>query len=158
MPSSGTVRIRPYRASDLDAVIDIFLRAIREVARRDYTSQQIDAWARADRGEWDVWRREARTFVAEIEGEPAGFSDLEEDGHLNMMFVHPLYQGRGVARALLERIETEAKSLSLPRLFTEASITARPFFARRGFRLIEAQTVEIRGQSMMNFRMDKVLS
>lgn len=157
MPSDGMIRIRPYRAGDLDAVIDIFLRAVRETASRDYAPEEIDAWAQADRAEWDVWRREARTFVAEVEGAPAGFSDLEADGHLDMMFVHPRPQGRGVATVLLARIEAEARALSLPRLFTEASLTARPFFERRGFRLLEAQRVDIRGRRMTNFRMEKVL-
>ncbi len=88
----------------------------------------------------------------------AGFSDLEADGHLDMMFVDPRFQGRGVATALLERVEAEARSLSLSRIFTEASITARPFFERRGFRLIAPQTVELRGQRLVNFRMEKGLA
>ena len=39
-----------------------------------------------------------------------------------------------------------------------ASVTARPFFERHGFRVIAPQTVAKRGQSLLNFRMDKPLT
>lgn len=151
------VKIRPYRTEDLDAVIAIFVGAVKEVAGRDYNEAQIEAWAHVDREEWGPWRLTRPTWVAEVEGARAGFSDLEADGHLDMMFVHPRFQRRGVASALLRHIEAEARALSLSHIFTEASITARPFFERRGFRLIAPQTVELRGQRLTNFRMEKGL-
>ncbi len=43
------------------------------------------------------------------------------------------------------------------RLHTEASITARPFFERCGFLLVAEQTVALRGQQFVNFRMEKPL-
>jgi putative acetyltransferase len=48
-------------------------------------------------------------------------------------------------------------SSSLSRIFTEASITARPFFERAGFQLITQQTVEHNGVSFVNCRMEKFL-
>ena len=42
----------------------------------------------------------ARLRVAEIEGAVAGFS-LVTDGHLDMLFIAPAAQGRGVGHALL---------------------------------------------------------
>lgn len=85
-----------------------------------------------------------------------GFSDLTEDGCLDMMFVHPEFQGLGIASHLLSRVEKEALNLGFTRIYTEASRTARPFFERRGFRVITRQTVEKRGQSLENFRMEKL--
>ncbi len=85
-----------------------------------------------------------------------GFSDLTGDGCLDMMFVHPEFQGRGVASRLLSRVELEALRLGFKRIHTEASRTARPFFERKGFRVIARQTVEKRGQSLENFRMEKL--
>lgn len=149
--------IRPYRSSDLDAVIEIFTRAIREVACKDYNPAQIDAWSQVDREEWAPHRLSRPAWIAEIGELPAGFTDLEPNGHLDMMFVHPDFQGQGVATALLARVETAARALGLAGIFTEASITARPFFERRGFRLIERQSVERDGQSLVNFKMKKAL-
>jgi putative acetyltransferase len=157
MTTGTVIAIRPYLPSDRDAVIAIFLEAIRQVAGRDYDQAQIDAWAQVDRDRWDVRRRSRPTWVAEIGQSYAGFTDLEPDGHLDMMFVHPNHQGAGVATALLQRVELAAREQGLSRIFTEASITARSFFERRGFRIVAPQIVEIRGQRLTNFRMEKVL-
>lgn len=150
--------LRPYVTTDCDATAEIFLRAIREVASRDYTPEQIDAWAKVeDRQAWDERRSSRPTWIAEIENLPIGFADLEADGHLDMMFVHPDYQGIGAAGLLLQRIEAAAREQGLKRIFTEASLTARPFFERHGFTVLAQQSVEKRGQSLTNFRMEKRL-
>jgi putative acetyltransferase len=47
---------------------------------------------------------------------------------------------------------------SLDRLYTEASITARTAFERRGFQIIVEQTVTVRGEAFVNYRMEKSLS
>ena len=51
-----------------------------------------------------------------------------------------------------------AHAQGVARLFTEASITARPFFEAQGFSVIASQRVEKRGQMLTNFRMQKLLS
>jgi putative acetyltransferase len=149
--------VRRFVPADLDAVIDVFRQSVRRVAIRDYSEAQVKAWApdEIDRGAWAERRGSRPTWVAEIDGRIAGFTDLEPDGHIDMMFVHPDYQGRGVAGRLLDAVEAEAASLGLERMFTEASLTARPFFARRGFQVIEQQTVTKRGVDFTNFRMEK---
>jgi putative acetyltransferase len=82
---------------------------------------------------------------------------LSQTGHVDMLYVHPDFQRRGVARALLTHIERLARTQSLDRLYTEASITARPVFEAIGFRLIAPQTVIVRGECMTNYRMEKRL-
>ena len=158
MTSNAAPSIRRYAPADLDAVIDIYRRAIRETACRDYDPAQIAAWARVDREAWSRRRLDRPTWIALQGAEAAGFTDLEANGHLDMMFVHPDHQRRGVATALLETAEAAGRQAGLSRIFTEASITARPFFERRGFRVIAAQTVALRGQALANFRMEKFLA
>jgi putative acetyltransferase len=138
-------------------VIGVFLGAVREIASRDYDPAQIGAWAQADREAWSARRTSRPTWVATIGGNVVGFSDLEPDGHLDMMFVHPAHQRQGVATALLATVEAAARERALAAIFTEASITARPFFERRGFAVAARQLVEIRGQRLANFRMRKTL-
>jgi len=158
MALNDRLYIRPYRATDLDAIIEIFLRAIREVASKDYDAAQISAWAKVDRAAWAACRLSRPTWLAVLDREPVGFSDLEPDGHLDMMFVHPAHQGVGVATRLLATVEATARARQIDRLFTEASITARPFFEKRGFRVLASQRVEKRGEFLVNFRMEKILT
>jgi putative acetyltransferase len=152
------VYVRPYRPSDLDEVIDVFVRSVCEVAARHYAPAQIDAWAQVERDVWSVKRSSRPTWVAMIGASLVGFADLESDGHLDMMFVHPSHQGAGVASALLVQVEASAHERGIARLHAEASITARPFFERRGFRAIAQQEVSVRGERLTNFRMEKTLA
>ena len=150
--------VRPYHATDLDAVIAIFLGSVRQIAARDYNEAQIDAWARVDRDKWAARRLSRPTWVAAIGERPVGFTDLEPQGHLDMMYVHPAHQRVGVATALLRKAEAAAAERGLSRIFTEASITALGFFERHGFRAVTAQLVDIGGQTLTNFRMEKPLT
>ena len=147
--------IRPYEHTDLDAVIEIFQSAVRVTAAKDYNEAQIQAWSHVDRSRWEMRRMSRPTWIAIVENNPAGFIDLEPNGHLDMLFVHPEYNGKGVASALLQTVEEAARKQNLTRIFTEASITAKPFFEKREFTVITSQLVEIRGQVLRNFPMEK---
>lgn len=151
--------IRSYRPDDVDALIDLFRQAVWRVAIRDYSEAQVKAWApdTAEREKWVERRASRPTWVAEIDGRVAGFTDLEPDGHVDMMYVHPDFKGRGVANALMAKVEEAAAARKLGRLYTEASITAKPFFEKKGFRVITPQTVHVRGQDLVNYRMEKIL-
>jgi putative acetyltransferase len=74
------------------------------------------------------------------------------------MYVHPDFKGRGVANALMAKVEEAAAEQKLGRLYTEASITAKPFFEKKGFRVIAPQTVHVRGQDLVNYRMEKFMT
>ena len=98
-----------------------------------------------------------RTLVAEDGGEVVGFAELEEDGHLDMLYLRRDAVGRGVGSLLYRAIEREAREQGIGLIFAEASVTARPFFERWGFRVVREQTVERRGVDLTNFAMEKPL-
>jgi putative acetyltransferase len=147
--------IRRYEAADLDAVMSVFLRSVRGVASRDYDAGQIAAWAQVDRDVWSRRRLDRPTWVALLDDVIAGFIDLESSGHIDMLFVDPASQRRGVASALLGTVENAARVQRLAVLDTDASITARPFFEKHGFQVVRSQDVALRGQRLTNFRMEK---
>jgi putative acetyltransferase len=155
MHSSMQPVIRRYEAADLDAVMSVFLRSVREVASRNYDAGQIAAWAQVDRDAWSRRRLDQPTWVALIDNVIAGFSDLESNGHIDMLFVDPASQRRGVASALLDTVENAARVQRLAVLNTNASITARPFFEKHGFQVVRSQDVALRGHRLTNFRMEK---
>ena len=153
------MRLRSYEARDLEALIALFRATVRSVNRRHYSAAQVEAWApdRIDRATWARRLAAATTLVAEEDGRILGFASLTAAGCVDLLFVHKDHQRRGVASRLLAGLEAEAARRGLRHLVTEASITARPFFARQGFRLVDAQVVALRGQSLDNFRMEKPL-
>lgn len=157
---SSKINIRRYEVADLDGLIELFRSSVRSIASRDYTHEQIMAWAPDDIDREATASRNLSkpTWVAEIDGEIVGFADLEPTGHLDRMFVHPAYQRRGVATTLLRTVEAAAKEQNIMRLCSEVSITARPFFEHHGFNFVAPQTVTVRGQQFINYRMEKPLN
>ena len=154
------MRVRPYAAAELDDLIALFRESVRQVARLDYSPEQILAWApdEIDREAWALRLAASSTWVATHGDETAGFVTLEPDGHLDMLYVHAAQQRLGIAGKLVDGLESSARSRGLTRLFTEASITAKPFFERRGFHVVETQRVARRGQELTNYRMVRPLA
>lgn len=154
------LKLRSYQGEDLDGVIEVFQTAVQRVASAFYTPAQIAAWAPepVDREGWAERRASRATWVVEVAGKIVGFSDLEADGHVDMLFTHADFQGRGVARLLLAKVEKEARKVGLLRLYTEASFSARPVFERYGFQILKEQTVTPDGEPMINFLMEKKLA
>ena len=151
--------IRPWAEADTEELAEVFRRSVREVAARDYRPKQIEAWAAAP-GETSAWNERMRkrvVFVAEHEGRPIGFIQYEPPDHIDMTYVHPEWQRRGVASALLTALEAEARKRNVLFLNVEASITSRPFFLARGYEVLTPQIVTARGQDFLNYRMSKRL-
>lgn len=149
--------LRPYDQADAPASLELFMRAVRETASKDYTSEQIDAWADEDRdlAEWDRARAAANTQVVELYGQVVGFIDVSEGGYIDMLYVDPNYGRMGVASALLSWAIAEAQAAGANEMSTFASITARPFFAANEFTVDQERAPVVRGVAMTNFRMSR---
>lgn len=154
------ITIRRFQVSDTREIMTLFYETVHEVNIRDYSQAQVDAWAPKEM-DYDSWQKglsSKLTFVAELGSAIVGFAELEENGHIDRFYCHKEYQGVGIGTRLLSAIEEEACRHGIARLFTEASITAMPFFVKRGFVVLEEQTVTTRGVSFINYRMEKDLS
>ena len=153
------VTLRPYRSDDAPALLALFRDTIRRVNNRGYSPPQIAAWA-SDEIDAAVWAgRFTGRFVpvAEEAGRPVGFAELEPDGHIDRVYGSADHQRRGIGRQLLAAVLAEARRVGLARLFTEASITARPFFEAQGFVVLAPQVVTCRGAEFVNYRTERVL-
>lgn len=84
-------------------------------------------------------------------GDIIGFGDMDESGYLDRLYVHKDFQGQGVASAICDELERFAAGI----ITTHASITAKPFFQHRGYRVVRKQEVIRRGVALTNFVMEK---
>lgn len=155
----GQVLVRPFRTADVPTLFALFRDTVRRVNGRDYSPEQVTAWA-PDEIDPARWATLADRFavVAEVGGAVAGFADLEPDGHVDRFFVHADRQGRGVGAAMMRAVVAEAGRIGAGRLFAEVSVTARPFFERHGFVVLAEQQVVVRGVALTNFRMERRLT
>ncbi len=153
------IKIRLFEVQDAEQIAQLFHTTVREVNIRDYSSSQVKAWAPDDIyfRNWVEVCSKRFTYVADDAGVIAGFGELEPNGHIDCFYCHKNYQRCGVGRQIYQAIEAKAVELSVRRLFTEASITAKPFFQRMGFSVLQEQQVTLRGATFINYAMEKLL-
>lgn len=145
--------IREYQAADCKELTELFYHTVHTVNAKDYTKEQLDAWAtgRVNLQEWRRSLQEHFSIVAVDDDVIAGFGDIDKTGRLDRLFVHADYQGKGIATAICNRLEAAVQG----NIVTHASITARSFFENRGYKLIKEQQVVRQGIALTNFIMEK---
>lgn len=146
--------LRNYSAADCPEMAELFYNTVHTVNAKDYSWEQLDAWAT---GQVDIeaWNRSFlahHTVVAQQDGKIVGFGDMDETGYLDRLYVHMDYQRRGVATAICNALESNARSAVFT---THASVTARPFLEKRGYAVVREQQVERKGVLLTNFVMRK---
>lgn len=145
--------IRAYQSSDCKELTELFYNTVHTVNAKDYTKEQLDVWAtgQVDLKKWDQSFQEQFSFVAVDNGIIAGFGDIDQTGYLDRLYVHSGYQKKGVATAICDQLESVVQG----NIVTHASITAKPFFEKRGYRVVCEQRVERQGIFLTNFVMVK---
>lgn len=154
------MKIRKYEESDCLEMIDLFYNTVHSINLKDYTPNQICAWAppktSIDSALWNKLFLEHETLIAE-DNQMIGFGDMDHFGRLDKLYVHMNYQRMGIANKILDELEDYAQRLNLEKITTESSITALPFFEHRKFQIVKKQIVERRGEFLVNFIMKKSL-
>ena len=152
--------IRTARQPDLVALRDLFQNTVLTVNRCDYSQAEVEDWAScgSDLSKIEEMIR-THYFIVAVSRQPEiiGFSSVTPQGYLHSMFVHKDYQGRGIATALLKEIEQHVAVTGGKRITSEVSLTARPFFEKRGYRVEKEQKRRANRLSLTNFWMIKEL-
>lgn len=148
--------IRKYTPSDCIHFTKLFYDTVHTINARDYTAEQLDAWAdgKVDIDGWDRSFLSHYTVAAEENGVIVGFGDIDPAGYLDRLYVHKDYQRRGIATAICDELE---HAVNADRITTHSSITAKPFFLSRGYAVIREQQVERRGILLKNYVMEKIM-
>lgn len=146
--------LRGYSKPDCAVLAQLFYDTVHTVNAKDYTREQLDAWAtgKVNLEAWNKSFQAHHTVVAEMDGKIVGFGDMDETGYLDRLYVHKDHQRRGIATAICDTLEQHTKAAELT---THVSITARPFFEKRGYTVVREQQVERRGELLTNFVMRK---
>lgn len=135
----------------------LFYDTVHSVNARDYTAEQLDAWAtgEVDLEAWNKSFTEHYTLVALEDGVIVGFGDIDKTGYLDKLYVHKDHLRKGIATAICDMLE---QSLWGGKATVHASITAKPFFLGRGYTVVKEQTVVRGGVELSNFVMEKECS
>lgn len=154
-PKLGEIQmfIREYQTSDCIEITELFYNTVHTVNAKDYTKEQLDVWAtgQVDLKAWNQLLQEHFSIVAVDNDIIVGFGDIDETGYLDHLFVHADYQRKGIATAICDQLEQAVQG----DITTHASITAKPFFEKRGYMAVKQQQVERQGVFLTNYVMKK---
>lgn len=153
------MKIRPFKNSDQEALLELFCTTIKEVNSKDYSEKQISLWGSKERLEknWSDSFKNKNVWVAENDKELLGFCELTAEGYIDRFYCSSSAVGKGVGKQLYEELEKHARIKSISRLTVAASITAKDFFRKLGFNVVREQTVFIQDTPFINFYMEKDL-
>lgn len=153
------MQIRPFQPSDAAALAQLYFESARRLGARCYSPAQVAAWVPAPASAAAVLARAGdgrlTLVAAEDAGGVLGYVDLESDGHVDHLYVHPDAASRGVAGRLLDALMAQARAAGLRRLYVEASENARPLFERKGFALQHRRALIVRGVPIHNYAMQR---
>lgn len=153
--------IRMARLSDAFELKELFQDTVLNINKLDYSKTEVEDWASCG-NDLSLIKEMIRThyFIVAInrQSQIVGFSSITKQGYLHSMFVHKDFQGKGIATILLNEIERYATTTGIIRITSEVSLTARPFFEKRGYIVEKEQKLKANQLSLTNFRMAKELN
>ena len=85
-------------------------------------------------------------------------ASLDKNGYLDVIYVHPDYQGMGLASALLAKMEEKAQEDGHEYVTSDISRTAKSFILHKGYEIIKPQLVLCRGVVLRNYNVRKKLA
>jgi len=138
----------------------LFYNTIHTINSNDYTTAQIQVWAKTPNLCWEKWNSrfsDAYSVLAFDTDVLTGFGCLNGD-YLDMLYVHHSYQGQGIGSSIVVNLLHYAREKGIENITTHASITAEPFFRSFGFIDICENKVEKEGVLLTNTLMQKSMS
>ncbi|MCT9096049.1 GNAT family N-acetyltransferase [Haloarchaeobius sp. HME9146] len=155
------MQVREAPESDVEAIRRVHAASIRELGRRTYSDEQVEAWAAgcetADYA--DIVEDDCYFVVAETEdGDSADVvafgslwftppDDYERplDAEVTAVYVHPSAARTGVGSAVLADLEDRARNRGATTLGLTASTNAVPFYQARGYETVRERSHEFSG-------------
>jgi len=129
------MHIRQATLGDIEEIAALYKDTITTVNSKDYTKEQIDAWSSTYNNEHGWIRRieEQHFYIATIEDKIVGFASIDNNGYLDLLYVHKDFQKQGIATKLLKTAEKTAKEMGFNEITVQSSVTAKPFFTEQNF-------------------------
>lgn len=153
--------IRRAIHSDAEGIIHAHVKSIREICAKNYTSEQIEAWAgrKFNPKLWIQAMDRDFIWVIEHDSQVVGFGhlaimDAEYCEILGLYFIPPAV-GQGLGKKMFQEFIAVAHNHQLKNMRLHSTVTARSFYESMGFRQSAGDTtVEMRGVAIPCYPME----
>lgn len=161
MRQLNSYKFREATLMDIPELKEMYKATLRAVNIADYPTDEIEDWASCGNDTAHLTDLITNLYFIEAlndDNRIIGFASIRKDGYLHSMFVHKDYQRKGVASFLLSKIEEYAEKSRIAIITSEVSITAKPFFEKKGYRVVEEQKRKANNLYLTNYWMKKSLT
>jgi len=143
---------------DVPMLGQLFYEAVHEGALA-YTPAQRRAWAPEPKsGEDFLSRLASQSIRIAKDGDIAvGFMTMTNEGYVDFAYIISRWQGCGLFPRLFDPLEEIARLNRVASMNTHASLMARSAFKKVGFRQVEEEVVELKGEKLHRYVMTKQL-
>lgn len=136
------IKSRGFKEQDAKEVSELVRRTLRETNIKDYSEKYIENdIAKVDenffieRSKWTncyVFSDENTESIIGV-GSIGSYWGSETESSLFTIFVSPDYQGKGIGKQIMEKLESDEYFLRAKRIEIPASITALSFYQKLGY-------------------------
>ena len=149
------MRVRKFINGDEHELWELFYNTVHAINIYDYNQAQVDSWAPADLDvNIEIKKfRKINPFVVIKNEKIVAYADIQSDGYIDHFYCHHQFQRQGVGRLLFSILKKEAIKNVISQMYSNVSITAKPFFEAMGFLVEKEQIVLVENQEFKNFRM-----
>lgn len=145
--------------SDLAEMQKMYIETIQSVCKNDYNSEQIEAWISGAKNNdrWIDVIENQFVLLAITKDKIVGFGTLKNGNYIDFFYIHKDFQRQGIADKILSELELEARKHNSKIITSDISITAKPYFEKKGFVVkVEQKNVRLNVE-LINYKMEKEL-
>jgi len=153
------MKVRKLINGEEQELWSLFYNTVNHINSQHYSQAQIVSWAPADYSIEQAIKkfRELNPFVVINGKQIIGYADIQQDGYIDHFYCHYQFQRQGIGSLLFARLEQQAIESGITKMYSNVSITARPFFEAKGFEVEKEQFLDMRGEPVKNYRMVRTL-
>jgi len=150
------MRIRFAKNEDAAAIARLRRSTILHINSKDYPEDVIEAWsARTNANSFKNHADNLKRWVAVENNKIIGFVEHDSKAELTRLYVHKNFQGKGVGSRLLCRAEESMKKLGHKKISLESTISAKPFYEAKGYKVIKKGFHTLQGKKALIYFMSK---
>ncbi|WP_413524446.1 GNAT family N-acetyltransferase [Carnobacterium divergens] len=153
------IRLVRYNRKYLPAIVTLFNSTIQRVNSKDYSQAELNEWLQKN-PDLDSWHGKLTTsycLVAIKDETLVGFGNITSEGYLDLFYISYTMIHQGVGRFIFNELEKYAVLEKAASIYTDASITAVPFFSKMGLEVMRKQDNQRNSENLVNYRMIKKL-
>jgi putative acetyltransferase len=153
------MNFRKATISDLQEMQEMYIETIKWTCKSDYNPMQINAWISSldDTERWLKLIHSQFVLLAINDNKIVGYGTLKDGNYIDFFCVHKDFQRQKIADNIFNQLEAKAIKEHSKTITADVSITAKPFFDKKGF-AVKAEQKNIRlGVELINFKMEKEL-